>query len=83
MVNFWNSMRRFGGWLREWPCAHGHHEWGLFRPGRTMWWRECLHCGLSASSAFPSRVDCDVDYYENAYLPAVAPAKADAGGEEG
>ena len=72
MADFWNLLRRFGTWLRDWPCAHEHHEWGLFRPGGSMWHRECPHCNTWNLAAFPSRVDCDVDYYENVYMANAA-----------
>ena len=71
-ARLWNWMRRSGAWLRDWPCAHGRHEWGLFRPGGVMWWRECRHCNLADMEAFPPRKGCDVDYYENVYMAAAA-----------
>lgn len=67
----WNLIRRFGKWIQEWPCAHGYHEWTLYRPGRSMWWRECKHCSLPDMSAQPARIECDVDHFNNVYLPSM------------
>ncbi len=69
-MKFYNLLRRFGTWLRDWPCDHEKHEWGLFRPGTAMWWRSCKHCNLSDMAVQPPRKECDVDYYNNQYLPA-------------
>ena len=68
MAKLWTLMRRLGGWLEDWPCAHGHHEWGLYRPGTSMWHRSCHYCNASDMTAFPSRAECDVRYYEEVYI---------------
>lgn len=65
-----NLIRRFGSWVMQWPCEHGHHEWGLWRAGSAFWSRECNHCGDCEFTSHPDRrEDCDIDHYNNVYLP--------------
>lgn len=58
-----------GKWLHEWPCEHGYHEWDLYRPGNALWWKSCKHCHASRHAMHPARAECDIDYYNNVYLP--------------
>ena len=67
-IKLWTLMRRLGSWLHDWPCAHGHHEPGLYRPGTVMWHRSCEHCDMTDMDAFPSYAECDVRYYEEVYM---------------
>ncbi len=64
-----NLIRRFGKWIAYWPCDHSYHEWSLYRPGRSMWHRRCVHCDDTSWDCYPDRADCDVDYYNQVYLP--------------
>jgi len=67
----WNLIRRIGLWIHELPCRHGQHEWTLYRPGTVMWHRDCVHCQQADWDMSPKRNECDVDHYNNVYLPRV------------
>ena len=73
----WNLVRRFMRWLQEWPCKHGHHEFGLWRAGSALWWRDCEHCLACEFTFQPKRrEDCDIDHYHDVYLKVRAARSA-------
>lgn len=68
----WRLIHRIGVWLTELPCKRGQHDWGLYRPGRVMWSRECHWCGTVDFAASPDRSEVDMDRYKE-YLARYAP----------
>lgn len=68
-MNWADLIRDLGLWLHDLPCRRGHHKWSLFRPGRTMWWRSCSICDESDWAVQPRRALCDVEFYNDVYLP--------------
>lgn len=78
----WNRIRRAFAMLFGGGCHVGLHDWGLYRPGRIMWHRECKRCGVADMTATPAKLsECDVPYYENVYLPSRAAASPNCDGE--